>query len=114
VSEHSSDSETSNAYLSDILDVIREIRDSLAERVFEMKKLPVEGTVQAPPLAGYGSFCPICGGESVSRCRCNRADSVCANGHGWHLCEVHKALVVGTSDHGQRGCTCRTAKPAAT
>lgn len=43
--------------------------------------------------------CPTCGGESMTACRCFRADRTCANGHGWHTCMKHNAVVLVESDH---------------
>lgn len=52
--------------------------------------------------------CPICGEKWVSRCKCIRMDSTCKNGHHWHLCPVHKKIVIGMSDHSvdTNTCTC--------
>jgi len=52
--------------------------------------------------------CPICGAGIVLTCRCFRADSVCENGHHWHICVEHQVFVEGESDHSLNMgvCTC--------
>jgi hypothetical protein len=55
---------------------------------------------------GYGRTCPTCKGRVVESCRCARADSVCENGHRWHICTQHRVPVVGESDHAKAGCSC--------
>ena len=63
------------------------------------------------------SRCPVCNEPSVSRCRCPRSDSTCANGHKWHTCTVHHIRVLGHHNHaigGMNICTCAVASPKIT
>lgn len=56
--------------------------------------------------------CPTCGGEPQLRCRCILADSMCSQGHHWHVCPVHHLVVVGEADHtagDTMRCTCKEA-----
>lgn len=57
-------------------------------------------------------ICPVCSGEAVARCRCLLGDRRCANGHQWHRCQVHGAVVVGAADHskGSEECSCKGTK----
>jgi hypothetical protein len=54
--------------------------------------------------------CPVCQGKIIERCKCMRGDSTCENGHEFHKCYVHKAIVMGHSDHRlpMDVCTCNT------
>lgn len=63
-----------------------------------------------PESKGYGRVCPTCKGKVVESCRCARSDSVCENGHRWHICTEHRVSVVGESDHGKPGCSCKGAQ----
>ena len=52
--------------------------------------------------------CPMCGKPSIITCRCFRADSICKNGHTWHICVKHHKIVLGHSNHSRpvTKCTC--------
>lgn len=54
--------------------------------------------------------CPICSAPAKSVCRCKRSDTVCKNGHDWHICPVHDVPVIGKSDHAvpMTQCSCKT------
>lgn len=52
------------------------------------------------------SLCPTCGEKRTTTCRCPRSDSKCPNGHQWHLCTIHKKVVLGGSDHSTDTFTC--------
>lgn len=43
--------------------------------------------------------CPLCDRSSVMTCKCLLSDSRCAVGHQWHVCPVHKAVVIGEGNH---------------
>lgn len=44
-------------------------------------------------------FCPICGEKYQASARCPRSERYCKNGHTWHICTVHKKIVIGHSNN---------------
>ena len=52
--------------------------------------------------------CPVCGEGPYTYAKNTRRDSVCANRHRWHTCDVHKVIVQGASEAGLSPfiCTC--------
>ena len=65
---------------------------------------------EAPAPVDWEAFrlCPTCGEKSVGTCRCPRSDSYCSKGHNWHMCVIHRRVVLGKSDHSldTNTCTC--------
>lgn len=57
--------------------------------------------------------CPICKKEAVRSCNCKKQDSVCPDGHKWHYCVMHGAIVEAAADHTQScgRCSCDTKDP---
>ena len=49
--------------------------------------------------------CPICGKRAILTFR---ADSMCEDGHWWHICLIHDKVVKGGSDSNTplEECTC--------
>lgn len=43
--------------------------------------------------------CPICGEDATYSCKCPKLDSICRNGHEWHICLVHNKKVLGPYNH---------------
>ena len=73
----------------------------------DFKEWFLNESVEEVKEVGYGSHCPICGGEAVQWCRCSLSDTACENNHQWHRCPVHKTMAIG-SGHGSNGsCTCQ-------
>lgn len=54
-------------------------------------------------------ICPICGNPAIAWCKCFRRDMYCKCGHQWHICTIHKTIVLGKSDHSlpTMTCTCK-------
>lgn len=54
-------------------------------------------------------FCPTCGEQYISSCRCPKSDRFCPQGHHWHKCVKHNVIVVGQSDHSKPtfDCSCQ-------
>lgn len=74
----------------------------------------MNGHITMPPIDPEMIYhpterCPICYEPALlwERCRCAWYCIKCENGHQWHTCTVHKAIVVGVHDHHVVGCTCR-------
>jgi hypothetical protein len=57
--------------------------------------------------------CPTCEKEPVRTCQCEKKDSVCPDGHKWHHCVMHGAVVEAAADHTQSHgrCSCETKDP---
>jgi len=57
----------------------------------------------------YDENCPVCMRPARSRCRCQRAEFSCPNGHTWFACPIH-GLRMGRADHSipvaPDGCFC--------
>jgi len=68
----------------------------------------VQWTERPPSQPDWEAYalCPTCGEKSKMTCRCPRSDSMCPNGHHWHLCTVHKKVDLGKSDHCTDTFTC--------
>ena len=57
-------------------------------------------------------FCPICGEQWETCCKCFLMEKTCKNNHTWFLCPVHNEIVIGKVKHpvDNNTCYCNTRK----